>query len=348
MVSRVPPSWREDLQAAAPSVDPARAAWLGNLNASHPWRTIVGDIRLGDGRRVVLKYQTDMQRLRREWAAARLLETPGAPRIAPACLGADEARKVLVFERITGPELIVALDGAGARLAWLEATRAVAHLHCWATDLTALWLELCPEDETSNRFAVYDLPHEELVAPFVQAGLSEACASSAVGAARQAVAEPGRWLCFTHSDLQTRHFFCTEAGPRIVDWEFAGLRHRLYDLACLIAKPVRHGRRVPRWAVEAAIAEYTRVCSLDPEEVRGELALVLAYELLIGVAEYYREEAGPADTRACLEGLLALVSQASTLAPLGEPAAVLLESFPGDDLPFCAGLAGGEISLQES
>jgi aminoglycoside phosphotransferase (APT) family kinase protein len=153
------------------------------------------------------------------------------------------------------------------------------------------------------------------------------------------MAEPGRWLCFTHSDLQTRHFFCTDAGPRIVDWERAGLRHRLYDLACLIAKPSRHGGRIPRWAVEAAVVEYARVCSLDPDEVRSELALALAYELLIGVAEYYREEAGPAETRACLEGLIALVDQSAPLAPLGEPAVALLEALPGEELPFCAGFS---------
>jgi Ser/Thr protein kinase RdoA (MazF antagonist) len=344
MASEAPPSWREDLLAAVPWVDPAKAIWLENLNAQYPWRTVVGDIPLADGQRVVLKYQTDTERMERERAAARFLEDAAAPRIAPRCLGADATRRVLVFERLSGPTLVDALDGASARAAWLEAARVVASLHRWAADLTPCWLELCPQDGAADRLPAYALPLEALVAPFHQAGEFGPHLTAAIAMAQQAVAEPGPWLGFTHSDLQTRHILCTETGPRIVDWERAGLRHRLYDLACLIEKPVNHGRRLPRWAEEAAVAEYARVCALDPEEVRRALGPVLSYERLIGVAEEQIGELGPAEARTCLDGLLALADRDARLAPIGEAAAALLELLPEESLPFCAGLDGQEVA----
>src|SRR5438876_6066048 len=133
-------SWREDLQAAVPWIDPARAVWLGNLNARYPWRTVVGDICLADGRRVVLKHHTDTERLARECAAARFLADATAPEIAPRCLGADAAREVLVFEWLSGPTLAEALDGEAARTTWREAARVAARLHQWSTDRMSRWL----------------------------------------------------------------------------------------------------------------------------------------------------------------------------------------------------------------
>jgi len=347
MASETPPSWREDLQAAVPWVDPATLVWLGNLNATYPWRTVVGDVRLADGRRVVLKYQTDTKRMERERAAAHFLEDATAPRIAPKCLGADAARRVLVFERLSGPTLAEALDGESARAAWLEAARIVASLHRWAADMTSRWLELCPDDGAADRLPAYALPPEALVAPFHRAGEFGAHLTAAIAMAQQVVAEPGPWLGFTHGDLQTRHLLYTEAGPRIVDWERAGLRHRLYDLACLIEKPIYHGRRLPRWAEETAVAEYARVCALDPVEVRRELGPVLAYERLIGVAEEQTGDLGPAEARACVDGLLALADRDARLAPIGEAAVALLDLLPEESLPFCAGLDGHEMESSD-
>jgi hypothetical protein len=343
MASEAPLTWRQDLQAAVPWVDPARAVWLGNLNAKYPWRTVVGDIRLADGQRVVLKYQTDTEHLERERAAAHFLEDATAPWIAPECLGTDAARRVLVFERLSGPTLVDALDGEGARATWRESARVVASLHHWAADQTARWLEMWPRDGAADRLPAYALPLEALVAPFHRAGELGAHLTAAIAVAQQAVAEPGPWLGFTHGDLQTRHFLCTETGPRIVDWERAGLRHQLYDLACLIEKPVNHGRRLPRWAEEAAVAEYARVCALDREEVRRELGPVLAYERLIGVAEERTGDLGPAEARACLDGLMALADRDARLAPIGEAAMALLDLRPEESLPFYAGLDGYEV-----
>lgn len=334
----VPPSWREDLQAAAPWADTADARWLRNLNESHPWRVRVGDIRLGDGRRVVLKYPADAARMTREWAAARLLSHPDAPPVAPILLGADEARRVLLFEHVTGRPLSVVLDGDGAMTAWREAARAIARLHLWAEGVASEWLPADAAASASERLPVYDIPADELVAPFVRSGGDRGGISAAVAAARQAYVEPGTWLGFAHGDLQTRHIFCTDAGPRLIDWEHAGQRHRLYDLACLIAKPINHGRRLPLEAEAIAIAEYARVGSLDPVLLNRALAPVLAYEYLIGVAELDRGEMGPAEARACLEGLIRLGGRDARLTPVSDAAALLLDRLPGENLPFYSGL----------
>ncbi len=344
-VSGASSSWREDLQAAVPWVDTAKAVWLGNLNEAFPWRTVVGDVRLADGQRVILKYQTNAERMERERAAARFLE--GAPGIASRCLGSDVAQRVLVFERLHGSSLAEVLDGEAARVTWLAAARTVAGLHRWSVDLTPRWLELYPQDAAANRLPAYALPVEVLAAPYHRAGKFGDHLTAAIAAAEHAVAEPGAWLGFTHGDLQTRHFVCTEAGPRIVDWERAGLRHRLYDLACLIDKPIVQGRRIPRWAEEAAVAEYASVCGLDLEEVRRELAPVLAYERLIGVAEERTGDSSPAQARACLEGLVALVARDDRLAPIGEAARPLLDLLPDESQPLWAGLDGDKMDSSD-
>jgi Phosphotransferase enzyme family len=348
MEPNVPPNWREDLQTAVPWVAATKAEWLRNLNAATPWRTVVGEIRLDDGQRVILKYQTDAEGMQKEHAAARFLEGTGAPRIAAACLGADTTRRVLVFERLDGPTLVEALEGEGARAAWLEAARALASLHHWAAERTARWLELCPRDRIGDRRPVYARPFEALVAPFRRVGAAGASLMTAITLAQQAVAAPGPWLGFTHSDLQTRHVFCTASGMRVVDWERAGPRHQLYDLACLITKPVRRGRRVPRWAETAAVAKYARACALDAKEVSQELAPVLAYEYLVGVAEEQTEDSSREQARAALDGLRELAERDVRFAPIGEVVPALRELLPGEDLPFCAGLGWEEAGTADS
>ena len=97
---------------------------------------------------------------------------------------------------------------------------------------------------------------------------------------------------------------------------------------------------MPPRAEEAAVAEYARVCGLNPEEVGRELAPVLAYERLIGVAEEQTGDLGPAEARACLHGLLSLADRDARLAPIGEAALALLPLLSEESLPFYAGLDG--------
>src|SRR5207237_3611162 len=105
-------------------------------------------------------------------------------------------------------------------------------------------------------------------------------------------------------------------------------------------KPVTHWRWLAQGAEDAAVAEYARVCGLDSEEIRRELGPVLAYERLIGVAEMQTGDAGLAEARACLDGLIALATRDARLAPLGTAAEALLDILLAQSLADYAGLAG--------
>jgi aminoglycoside phosphotransferase (APT) family kinase protein len=242
---------------------------------------------------------------------------------------------VLAYARLAGPELTAVLDGPAARSAWGAAVTSLAALHQWAATRHERWLALMPADRSASRLAAYDLPVEALLRPFHAVGMATPELGTAIERARQAVAAPGSWLAFTHGDLQTRHLLWTAAGLRIVDWEGAGLRHRLYDLACLLDKPTAHGRRLPQTAHDGAIMEYARLCGLDAAAVRAELIPVLAYERLIAVAE--DDPTQPALNRAALEGLIALTAPAPAYAAIGHAAGRLLETLPEDAVPFFAG-----------
>lgn len=194
---------------------------------------------------------------------------------------------------------------------------AVAALHRAAEQPQADWLELWPADHSASRLASYDLAPEALLTPFQSAGAAMAELRAAITAARRAVGEPGRWLAWTHGDLQTRHLFWTEGGVRIVDWEGAGLRHRLYDLACLLNKPTVHARRLSTTAHDSAVMQYAQAGDLDAGEVRTALVPVLAYEWLIGVAETYPD--APATVRADLESIVACTRNDRTMARSGAP-----------------------------
>lgn len=338
MISEPPTTWREDLNWLIPGQITEGATWLENLNAPFPWRSVVGHIRLPDSHEIILKYHTKPEAFQHEWAVARFFTDAHAPLIAPPCLGAYEQRKVLAFDHLVGPELTAVLDGAQAQTVWRTAVQAIAELHQWAVDRHEVWLDIWPHDRQAPCLPLYDLTIDALLAPFQSIGAVTADLTTAITMARHAVAAPGPWLTFTHADLQTRHLFWTNAGLRIVDWERAGLRHRLYDLACLIDKPTVHGRRLPHAAEDSTIMRYARACGLDAEAVRTALIPVLTYERLIGIAEDYPTE--PARARACLEGIITLTQHDHTYAIIGQAAVRLLAMLPEADLPLFAGFFG--------
>lgn len=41
-------------------------------------------------------------------------------------------------------------------------------------------------------------------------------------------------LCFCHNDLQLEHIFLSESGSSVIDWEYAGVGHRSFDLCSTI------------------------------------------------------------------------------------------------------------------
>lgn len=335
MMSTPPLTWRDDVDALLPGQLGAQALWITNLNARFPWRNVVGHIRLPDAREIVLKYHNTPQDLHHEWAVARFLSDTSAPPLAPRCLGIDQQRMLLAFDYIDGVELTEALDHDGAANVWDCAVRAVAALHLWAQSHGDAWLTLWPTDQHASRLPTYDLPLDTLLAPFHTVGAVTPALTTAIVEARTVLAEPEAWLGFTHADLQTRHLLWTAAGLQIIDWEGAGLRHRLYDLACLIDKPTGHSRQLPQTAQDRAIGVYAEACGLDPVAVRRTLIPILTYERLIAIAEDH--PAKPARVRAALDGIIGSTRNDPAYASIGHAAAVLRETLPATELSTFAG-----------
>jgi Ser/Thr protein kinase RdoA (MazF antagonist) len=337
MRSTPPSTWRDDVDALLPGQLGAQARWMANLNARFPWRNVVGHIRLPDARDIVLKYHYTPADLYHEWAVARFLSDPSAPPLGPTCLGIHEQRMLLAFDYIAGVELTEVLDHDDADSVWDTAVRAVATLHLWAQSRWDAWLALWPTDQYASRVPDYDLPLDTLLAPFYTVGAVTPALTTAIAQARTVLAEPEGWLGFTHTDLQTRHLLWTAAGVQIIDWEGAGLHHRLYDLACLIDKPTGHGRQLPSAAHERAIAVYAETCGLDPLSVRHTLIPILTYERLIAIAEDHPTES--ARVRAALDGIISITRNDSAYASIGHAAGVLRETLPATELPTFAGFA---------
>ncbi|XOV78493.1 MAG: phosphotransferase [Aestuariibacter sp.] len=48
------------------------------------------------------------------------------------------------------------------------------------------------------------------------------------------ILEQDRDFCFCHNDLHIQHVFIEGSGTRVIDWEYAGLGHRAFDLCATI------------------------------------------------------------------------------------------------------------------
>ncbi|HYO53366.1 phosphotransferase [Archangium sp.] len=58
-------------------------------------------------------------------------------------------------------------------------------------------------------------------------------------AVARTLADPGPFLAFTHGDLAPGNVLFTPSGPRLLDFEYAGMRHALYDaLMWLVTVPL--------------------------------------------------------------------------------------------------------------
>lgn len=336
-----PPHWREDLAAALGTPGAAGADWLGDLNSTRPWCTLVGDVQLRDGRRLVMKYHQDAGEWAHERAAARFLMVPGAPPVGPRFAGGDERSLVLVFERLSGTELGDALDASEdstAMATLLAAARTLGELHRWSRALKHRWLHEVPGGAATELLPGYDRSDEELAAPFRRVVNVTESFLGTLAMIRRTMTAPGRWLGFCHGDLQVRHVVVTAAGVRFIDWERAGLRHQVYDLACLLTKPQAVGGRLPIAAQAAAATAYCHAAGLRVDELSADLACIVAFESLIGVAENHETEP------ALAAGQLAeLMTQAyGPLQPLHAPAAALRAELGHDRLRVYRGLAFAE------
>jgi hypothetical protein len=193
---------------------------------------------------IVKRFKSEPARGLDEWAALEHLDALGiAPASAPHFLGGDLAARCFVMEDLgEGPSLEDLLrarePGAAARAgeALVAIARATGALHAAAREHAGEFDRrrdaLAPRPVTALRAAA----DARRAAPAaLRAWLDAAGAASASGleeaeaALGCAAEEPGAWATLTHGDMAPSNNLRAGDGWRLLDFEYAGVRHALYD-----------------------------------------------------------------------------------------------------------------------
>ena len=197
--------------------------------------------------------------------------------IAPALIACDSATKVLVLEDLRPRvPLYDLLDGAetaaDATRGLVAFARALGHLGAATVGVG------CAQAYYDRRRALGSVdPRSDRVGPLADRWEETRAAAAAVGVTTstkveaemvgvlEALADPGAFLAFSNGDAGDNNFLVAGDDGRIIDFEFSGYRHALWDAACLhvpgprwitIPDPVRTGLQdVYRAALTEGIPE---------------------------------------------------------------------------------------------
>jgi Ser/Thr protein kinase RdoA (MazF antagonist) len=141
-----------------------------------------------------------------------------------------------------------------------------------------------------------------------------------------------------HGDFYPPNLLCDPTGVPIavLDWEFATVRPRIWDVARAIAFTFLgvHGDPADFSAARRCVATYRDVCALPDDELTAGIALYL-WRTAHNLAKYrWHDARGPQPTDALAPGDLALVRW---LHRHGEPLARYLAGGPTPPAPFMRG-----------
>lgn len=281
-------------------------------------------VALRDGRRLFLKGSRhgDPRVVEAEHAVIRYAAARGIP--TPLPLVAPDGRSVVVVdgtpwsafpfvvgEMLAGPEAAATL---GRLLA--ETHRALAS--CPTGDL--IFAEGPLVWETAATFA-------EMATIEGRIGAREAAGAAdafdaftrrAFAALRQVLQDAPSPDAFTslprqviHGDFYPPNLLCDASGApvAVLDWEFATVRPRVWDVARAIAFTFLgvHGGPADFTAARRCVAAYRDVCALPDDELAAGIALYL-WRTAHNLAKYrWHDERGPQPTDALAPGDLALV-----------------------------------------
>lgn len=207
-------------------------------------------VRGGDVSTVVLKhFHEDPMLGLDEWAGLELL---GRHNLftAPGLIAGDTSSRLLVLEDLgTGPsleDLFRADDANAATGGLLAVARITAQLHARTRgvqgDFDLLRHSLSPRPmRVRIDNARYLLEHADRLrrwADAVDAPMAPGTQEDLERLARE-LAEPGPFLSLTHGDMAPGNTLFTPSGPRLLDFEYCGMRHALYDaLMWLLVVPL--------------------------------------------------------------------------------------------------------------
>ncbi|NMO16019.1 phosphotransferase [Pyxidicoccus fallax] len=207
-------------------------------------------VRGGDVPSVVLKHFRDDPVLGLdEWAGLELLGRVSLA-VAPGLIAGDVESRLLVLEDLgTGPslgELFNDTDVRAATSALLAVARLTGLMHARTlgvqADFDFLRHGLSPRPSRVRiDNARYLLDHEDRLSRWVRAaGATEAPGTHEdLEVLARELADPGPFLAFTHGDMAPANTLFTFGGPRLLDFEYCGMRHALYDaLMWLLVVPL--------------------------------------------------------------------------------------------------------------
>jgi hypothetical protein len=190
-----------------------------------------------------------------EWASLEFLsELSAAREIAPRFLAGDVESRVFVMEDWgdggTLDDRLRARDGEAAQRALVTLARQTARLHTATWGREERFESLCGALPAAGRAGRAREAEQWLAArPRVQEwweatgmALPADFAASCAGIAR-VYAEPGPFLAFTHGDPAPTNNHVAGDRVRLLDFEYGGYRHALYDLTawnvlCPLPEPV--------------------------------------------------------------------------------------------------------------
>ncbi|WP_158501967.1 phosphotransferase family protein [Vitiosangium sp. GDMCC 1.1324] len=183
-----------------------------------------------------------------DWAGAEFV-TRRAPELGPRFLAGNVDARLFVLEDLgRGRSLEELLRGDDARAAaggLLATARLTGQLHARTMGLQSeydLVRQALPPRHQRIRVenARFLLEHEGRLLRW----LSEVGVAAAPGlhedleTVARTLADPGPFLTFTHGDLAPGNVLFAPGGPRLLDFEYAGMRHALYDaLMWLVTVP---------------------------------------------------------------------------------------------------------------
>lgn len=207
-------------------------------------------VRGGEVPTIILKHFRDDPGLGLdEWTGLELLGRHNLT-TAPGLIAGDVATRLFVMEDLgTGPtleDLFNAPDPRAATGGLLAVARITAQMHARTLrvqgDFDLIRHTLSPRP-TRVRIdnARYLLDHEDRLQRWVAAtGAREAPGTHEdLEVLARELADPGPFLALTHGDMAPGNTLFTPSGPRLIDFEYCGMRHALYDaLMWLLVVPL--------------------------------------------------------------------------------------------------------------
>jgi Ser/Thr protein kinase RdoA (MazF antagonist) len=184
-----------------------------------------------------------------DWAGAEFLTRQGLD-VGPRFLAGDVAARLFVLEDLgPGRSLEDALRGDDARAATgglIATARLTGQLHARTLGLKSeydLVRQALPPRPQRVRVenARYLLENEGRLLRWLAAVDAEAAPGTHedLETVARTLADPGPFLTFTHGDMAPGNVLFTPNGPRLLDFEYAGMRHAMYDaLMWLVTVPL--------------------------------------------------------------------------------------------------------------